>query len=148
MWQLWPVPVVFHIHRVPGSHLLPRPGRRRTLYEHEKLAHCPESNPRGLCTECVQEAVALDNQEKWQGALDNYMRALEFFSLHCKYDNNPASRETIQNKMREYLDRAEYLKTVVNRNTKTDDSGDATTAVGQAKKPSVRSLPLTYSILM
>lgn len=82
--------------------------------------------------------MALDNQEKWQQALDMYMKALEQFSLHCKYDKNPASKETIQRKMREYLDRAEYLKTVVNQNTKTD-TADANTAVGQKKKPAVWS---------
>ena len=89
----------------------------------------------------MQEAVALDNQEKFEEALDRYKRALDQFELHCKYDKNPSSREMIQHKMREYIERAEYLKSVVNHNTKTDDSGDGASAVGQKKKPQVRCPP-------
>ena len=82
--------------------------------------------------------MAYDNQEKFEQAFDCYMRALEQFQLHCKYDKNPASRDTIQNKMREYMSRAEYLKSVINTNRRTDHAGDASTAVGQKKKPTVR----------
>lgn len=82
--------------------------------------------------------MAYDNQENYDKAFEYYMKALEQFALHCKYDKNPASKETIQGKMREYLSRAEYLKTVIEKQTKTDHAGDAATAVGQKKKPTVR----------
>ena len=92
------------------------------------------------CAEYVTEAVSYDNQEQFEKAFEFYMKALDQFSLHCKYDKNPASKEMIQNKMREYMSRAEYLKSVIAQRTKTDHAGDASTAVGQKKKPSVRPL--------
>jgi vacuolar protein-sorting-associated protein 4 len=87
--------------------------------------------------EYAQEAVAMDNQGKYEQAFAAYMRALDQFALHCKYDKNPSSKEMIQKKMREYMDRAEYLKSVINNNTRTDDAGDGASAVGQKKKPQV-----------
>jgi vacuolar protein-sorting-associated protein 4 len=87
----------------------------------------------------VTEAVKYDNEENFEKAFECYMRALEQFQLHCKYDKNATSRDMIQNKMREYMSRAEYLKTVINSRTRTDHAGDASTAVGQKKKPAVRA---------
>lgn len=71
------------------------------------------------------------------------MRALDQFALHCKYDKNPSSKEMIQKRMREYMDRAEYLKSVINNNTRTDDAGDGSSAVGQKKKPQVHLFLVT-----
>jgi SpoVK/Ycf46/Vps4 family AAA+-type ATPase len=46
-------------------------------------------------------------------ALQNYKAALEYFSTHLKYEKNPRSAEAIRAKFKEYLERAEYLKGVV-----------------------------------
>lgn len=88
--------------------------------------------------EYVKHAVELDTEEKYDQAFEYYMKGLEQFSLHCKYDKNPASRDAIQKKMGEYMKRAEYLKSVINSNTRTDGAaGESSAAVGQKKKPPV-----------
>jgi vacuolar protein-sorting-associated protein 4 len=91
-----------------------------------------------LCTEYVKQAVELDKEEQYDQAFEYYMKGLEQFSFHCKYDKNPASKEAIRKRMEEYMRRAEYLKSVINSNTRTDGaSGESSTAVGQKKKPAV-----------
>lgn len=94
------------------------------------------SNFKDKGLEYVKQAVELDTEEKYEQAFEYYMRGLEQFSLHCKYDKNPASRDAIQKKMGEYMKRAEYLKSVINSNTRTDGAaGESSAAVGQKKKP-------------
>ena len=52
--------------------------------------------------------------------------ALEYFATHLKYEKNPRAKESIQAKVREYLDRAEYLKDVVGgRQVSAAESGGA-----------------------
>ena len=102
------------------------------------MAQCCGSNTQHHA-ENIKLAVKHDNDEEFEKAFDCYMRALEQFQLHCKYDKNEHSKATIQEKMREYLSRAEYLKGVIANQTKTDHTGDASTAVGQKKKPPVRT---------
>lgn len=41
-----------------------------------------------------------DNREDFQGAIDNYIHACEYFNMACKYDKNPQSVATIQAKVR------------------------------------------------
>lgn len=96
-----------------------------------------------VLVEYVKQAVELDTNDQFEQAFEYYMKGLEQFNIHCKYDKNPASKEAIQKKMEEYMKRAEYLKTVINQNTATDGdaAGESSTAVGQKKKPAVRSLP-------
>lgn len=93
-----------------------------------------------MYVEYVKQAVELDTNDQYEQAFEYYMKALEQFAIHCKYDKNPASKEAIQKKMEEYMKRAEYLKTVINQNTATDGdaAGESSTAVGQKKKPAVR----------
>lgn len=93
----------------------------------------------------MKQAVELDTEEKYDQAFEYYMKGLEQFSLHCKYDKNPASRDAIQKKMAEYMKRAEYLKSVINSNTRTDGAaGESSAAVGQKKKPPV-SFPMIHT---
>jgi MIT (microtubule interacting and transport) domain len=106
----------------------------------------------GVCAESVQlaeyvkQAVELDTEEKYEQAFEYYMKGLEQFQLHCKYDKNPASRDAIQKKMAEYLKRAEYLQSVINCNTRTDGAaGESSAAVGQKKKPPVR-FPVMHAL--
>ena len=91
--------------------------------------------------------MELDTEEKYDQAFEYYMKGLEQFSLHCKYDKNPASRDAIQKKMGEYMKRAEYLKSVINSNTRTDGAaGESSAAVGQKKKPPV-SFPMIHPLV-
>lgn len=80
-----------------------------------------------------------DNNEEYADAFRLYSQALELFTHHCKYDKNPSSVATINKKMHEYMDRAEYLKALLASNTRTDANAgpgaSSTTAVGQVKKP-------------
>ena len=71
------------------------------------------SDFKGKAIEFVKLAVADDEAGNYDKALKNYMAALEYFQTHLKYEKNPRSAEAIRSKFKEYLERAEYLKTVV-----------------------------------
>ena len=75
----------------------------------------PKTNP--LSAEYVKEAVAEDNAGYYSKALELYKVALEYFSTHLKYEKNPKAKEAITAKFKEYLERAEYLKGVVDGQT-------------------------------
>ena len=88
-----------------------------------KLPHSrspPKQNKNTLPThksEYVKEAVAEDNAGNYSKALELYKVALEYFSTHLKYEKNPKAKEAITAKFKEYLERAEYLKGVVDGQT-------------------------------
>lgn len=63
--------------------------------------------------EYVKVAVAEDEAGNYEKALQNYKAALEYFQAHLKYEKNPRSAEAIKAKLIEYLERAEYLKSVI-----------------------------------
>jgi len=71
------------------------------------------SDFKGKAIEYVKVAVAEDEAGNYEKALQNYKAALEYFSTHLKYEKNPRSAEAIRAKFKEYLERAEYLKTVI-----------------------------------
>ena len=50
--------------------------------------------------ELVKEAVAEDNAQNFEKALQLYLSALDYFSAHLKYDKNPASKAKITEKVR------------------------------------------------
>ena len=50
------------------------------------------------------------------------MAALEHFALYCENEKNPAIKEMVYSKMREYRRRAEYLKTAIEQPSQWDDS--------------------------
>lgn len=66
-----------------------------------------------------------DNAGNYAKALDLYKTALDYFSTHLKYEKNPKAREAITAKFKEYLERAEYLKGVVNGQTPESATGPA-----------------------
>lgn len=55
--------------------------------------------PLGLA-EYVKLAVEADTAQEYQSAIDNYIKAIEYFNAHLKYDKNPASRDAIRSKVR------------------------------------------------
>lgn len=71
------------------------------------------SNFKEKAIEYVTEAVKEDQDGNYQKAFDLYKIALDYFSAHLKYEKNPRSKEAIQQKFREYLDRAEYIKSML-----------------------------------
>lgn len=71
------------------------------------------SDFKGKAIEFVKVAVEQDEAGNYEKALQNYKAALEYFSTHLKYEKNPRSAEAIRAKFKEYLERAEYLKQVI-----------------------------------
>mmetsp|Transcript_16506 Transcript_16506/g.49413 ORF Transcript_16506/g.49413 Transcript_16506/m.49413 type:complete len:438 (+) Transcript_16506:269-1582(+) len=71
------------------------------------------SNFKEKAIEYVKEAVQEDNNNNYDKAYELYKIALEYFSTHLKYEKNPRSKAAITEKFKEYLERAEYLKTVI-----------------------------------
>mmetsp|Transcript_22169 Transcript_22169/g.36730 ORF Transcript_22169/g.36730 Transcript_22169/m.36730 type:complete len:431 (+) Transcript_22169:107-1399(+) len=58
----------------------------------------------------VKQAITADEAKQYDEALGLYQRALEYFIVGLKYEKNEKSKETIRNKVKEYMGRAEELK--------------------------------------
>lgn len=59
-----------------------------------RTCDCPASPP-----EYVKQAVEEDRAENYEAAYDLYIRALEHFQTHLKYDKNPSSKKIIKDKV-------------------------------------------------
>lgn len=93
------------------------------------------SDFKGKAIEFVKVAVAEDEAGNYEKALQNYKAALEYFSTHLKYEKNPRSAEAIRAKFKEYLERAEYLKTVIDGRQENPPAAAANgAATAQRKK--------------
>jgi vacuolar protein-sorting-associated protein 4 len=92
------------------------------------------SDFKGKAIEFVKQAVAEDEAGNYKEALGHYMAALEYFSTHLKYEKNPRSKEAITVKFKEYLARAEYLKTVVNDGAQENPPAPANGAAATAQR--------------
>jgi tetratricopeptide (TPR) repeat protein len=93
------------------------------------------SDFKGKAIEFVKLAVADDEAGNYEKALKNYMAALEYFQTHLKYEKNPRSAEAIRAKFKEYLERAEYLKTVLEgRQENPPAAANGAAATAQKKK--------------
>lgn len=64
--------------------------------------------------EFSNEAVQADKDEKYEDAINLYMKALEYFMLAIKWEKNAARKKSLQGKAEEYLNRTEQLKQFVN----------------------------------
>lgn len=62
-----------------------------------------------------QQAVELDNAKRYQEAFDCYVKALEQWAIVCKYQKNLVLQERFMGKMKEYVERAEFLKQTLNK---------------------------------
>jgi len=50
-------------------------------------------------TEYAKLAVEADNRNEWEEAKNYYMQAVEYFTVHMKYDKNPNSKQAIHAKV-------------------------------------------------
>jgi vacuolar protein-sorting-associated protein 4 len=93
------------------------------------------SDFKGKAIEFVKLAVSDDEAGNYDKALKNYMAALEYFQTHLKYEKNPRSAEAIRAKFKEYLERAEYLKGVLDgRQENPPAAANGSAATAQKKK--------------
>eukprot|EP01083_Nonionella_stella_P080445 221103_1 len=60
--------------------------------------------------EFIKQAVAHDNKEEYAEALGLYQRGVEYLMTGLKYEKNPRAKETVTEKVKKYLSRAEELK--------------------------------------
>eukprot|EP01104_Vermistella_antarctica_P014927 TRINITY_DN4798_c0_g1_i1.p1 TRINITY_DN4798_c0_g1~~TRINITY_DN4798_c0_g1_i1.p1 ORF type:complete len:312 (-),score=29.68 TRINITY_DN4798_c0_g1_i1:283-1218(-) len=92
----------------------------------------------GLLTQAVglvQQAVDLDNKQRYEQAFELYTLALEAFHGVLKRETNPTIQRTIRQKISSYLDRAEEIKKYLDSHADTTTqalpgtpSGDPSTA--------------------
>ena len=61
--------------------------------------------------ELGHQATALDRDGKYQEALDLYLLSIDNWMLVLKYEQNPSFKTRLQQKIVEYMNRAEQLKT-------------------------------------
>ena len=57
-----------------------------------------------------KRAVAAEGQKDYQQAYDHYLGALNVFKHLIKYEKNASLQQIYIDKMKQYLDRAEYIK--------------------------------------
>ncbi|KAK9477884.1 P-loop containing nucleoside triphosphate hydrolase protein [Lipomyces japonicus] len=67
----------------------------------------------GKAIEVVQKAIQADNSQQFDDAYKLYTASLEYFILALKYERNAKNKEMIAVKTKEYMDRAEQLKTYI-----------------------------------
>ncbi|RRT42907.1 hypothetical protein B296_00040429 [Ensete ventricosum] len=84
------------------------------------------SNFKEQAIEYVKQAVQEDNAGNYVKAFSLYMKALEYFRTHLKYEKNPKIKEAITQKFTEYLRRAEEIRAVL------DEGGSGPAANGDA----------------
>lgn len=74
----------------------------------------------------IRQAVAEDNAANYQQAIDLYTTAISYLSSYVKYERNPMTKEVVNKKIEEYLNRAEELKRRIAGNVTAVLSSNAT----------------------
>lgn len=94
------------------------------------------SNFKDKAIECVTLAVSLDRDGAYEEALEQYKRALELFRTHLKYEKNPRARDAITEKFKEYLERAESIRAMIEGKEQGNGSSAQTgSSAAQKAKP-------------
>jgi vacuolar protein-sorting-associated protein 4 len=79
----------------------------------------------------VQQAVDADELGEYETALKLYRRALDYFMTGLKYEQNPASKQVILERVDGYMKRAEELKKVLKSQQDDQKSGTGGGAGGK-----------------
>ncbi|KAK7477825.1 hypothetical protein BaRGS_00030903, partial [Batillaria attramentaria] len=74
------------------------------------LQHSPSPECIIRARELVSEAVEKDGKGDYKAAVQLYCDALAFFVPAIQYERDPAKKEALRTKVKEYMDRAEALK--------------------------------------
>lgn len=76
----------------------------------------------------VKQAIDYDNLGEYERALQLYQKALEYFITGLKYEQNPASKKIISDKVAGYMNRAEEIKkSLADSSARPTGSGGAKT---------------------
>ena len=75
--------------------------------------------------EIVKQAIDFDNLGEYEKALPLYRRSLEFFMTGLKYEQNPAARKMILERVDGYMKRAEEIKTALESQSGPPPSKDS-----------------------
>lgn len=73
--------------------------------------------------EIVKDAINMDNNGEYKKALELYSRALEFFVVGLKYEQNPSAKKMILDRVAGYMKRAEELKKAISSQHSSDSAG-------------------------
>jgi vacuolar protein-sorting-associated protein 4 len=82
--------------------------------------------------EIVKQAIEADSAGEYEKSLPLYRRALEYFMMGLKYEQNPAAKKTILERVDGYMKRAEDLKNVLENQNASQPKGGG--AAGSATK--------------
>ncbi|PRP78981.1 hypothetical protein PROFUN_11446 [Planoprotostelium fungivorum] len=84
----------------------------------QKLVDMTDGNFLQRAITLVQQATEKDNAKEYPEALRLYQLSLEYFMTAIKYEKNPRMKQTIKDKVMEYMTRAEKLKTLIDSQQK------------------------------
>ena len=84
----------------------------QNFFNHEfiDLAHAPTAQCLDTAVGIVSKAVQFDSSRNFDLALANYCSALEYFMPAIEYEREPARKDAIRQKVKQYINRAEQLK--------------------------------------
>lgn len=68
----------------------------------------------------VKEASQLEDDKKYEESLKLFEKAIENFRFVLEHDTNPYSAKTLKNYVRELEDKIEYLKKLIERDSKKE----------------------------
>jgi len=71
----------------------------------------PANEIRDKGIEIANKAVSYDQEGQYEQAIQTYMQAVEHLMTAAKYEKNPITKKSMQEKCNEYVSRAESLKT-------------------------------------
>ncbi|GAX73177.1 hypothetical protein CEUSTIGMA_g630.t1 [Chlamydomonas eustigma] len=84
--------------------------------------------------EKATQAVQEDEAGNYDKALTLYLASLDYFKTYLKYEKNEKIKQTITEKFKDYLNRAEYLKGVAGQDNCGAEQGQNAAAAQKVKK--------------
>lgn len=79
------------------------------------LEHIPGPSCLGKARHLVTQAVTDDSKGSIKSALNYYTQAIEYFIPAVEFEQDPATKEALREKIEQYIERAEQLKQVLHQ---------------------------------